>query len=264
MDKGRLLDRAAQSPEERVTLARVLDKYEQAQRRALPTETGFLSPQEQAAARALLSAAGVQEGFCFFGGYDGAERQKLLFAPDWMAVEELPGQCGVVAVCCRFYEGDRLSHRDFLGSLMGLGLAREKLGDILVESGSAVLLADASVEEFLLREYVSAGRTKLSVSPLSLDELRPPEKQVKDIRDTVMSLRLDSVCAGGFGVSRGRAAELIAAGRVELNWRVCQKADKTVSEGDVISCRGLGKFEVAEVGGLSKKGRTALLLKRYL
>lgn len=264
MDKGRLLDRAAQSPEERVILARVLDKYEQAQRRNLPTETGFLSPQEQAAARALLSAAGIRDGFCFFGGYDGAERQKLLFAPEWMAVEELPAQAAIAAVCCRFYEGDKLSHRDFLGSLMGLGLVREKLGDILVETGRAVILADTSVEEFLLREYVSAGRTKLSVSPLPLHELCPPEKKVKDIRDTVMSLRLDSVCAGGFGVSRGRAAELIAAGRVELNWRVCQKADRTVAEGDVISCRGLGKFEVAGVGGLSKKGRTGLLLKRYL
>ena len=69
--------------------------------------------------------------------------------------------------------------------------------------------------------------------------------------------------SGGFGVSRGKAAELIAAGKVELNWRVCQKADKTVAEGDVVSCRGFGKFEVAEVGGLSKKGRTNLLLKRY-
>ena len=78
-----------------------------------------------------------------------------------------------------------------------------------------------------------------------------------------MSLRLDSVCSSGFSVSRSKAADLIAAGKVELNWRLCQKADKTVSEGDVISCRGLGKFEVAEVGGLSKKGRTNLLLKRY-
>ena len=264
MDKAKLLDKAAQSGEERILLAKVLDKYEQAQRRNLPTETGFLSPQEQAAAKALLNAAGIREGFRFFGGFEGAERQKLLFAPEWMDAEELPAQCGVSAVVCRFYEGDKLSHRDFLGSLMGLGLVREKIGDILVEEGRAVILAsDASVEEFLLREYISAGRTKLSVSALTLDELRPPEKKMKEIRDTVMSLRLDSVCSGGFGVSRGRAAELIAAGKVELNWRVCQKADKTIAEGDVISCRGFGKFEVAEVGGLSKKGRTNLLLKRY-
>lgn len=263
MDKAKLLDKASANTEERMVLARVLDKYEQAQRRNLPTETGFLSPQEQAAAKALLAAAGIRDGFCFYGGYDGAERQKLLFAPEWMSVEDLPVSCGITAVRCCFYEGDKLSHRDFLGSLMGLGLVREKIGDILVEIGQASILADVSVEEFLLREYCSAGRTKLSVSPLPLVELQPPEKKMKEIRDTVMSLRLDSVCSGGFGVSRGRAAELIAAGKVELNWRVCQKADRTVAEGDVISCRGLGKFEVAEVGGLSKKGRTNLLLKRY-
>lgn len=263
MDKAKLLERAAQNAEERMTLARVLDKYEQSHQRNLPTETGFLSPQEQAAAKALLAAAGVREGYCFYGGFEGAERCKLLFAPDWMDVEELPTQCGIAAVQCRFYEGDKLSHRDFLGSLMGLGLVREKIGDILVRSGSAVILADTSVEEFLLREYISAGRTKLSVSALPLAELIPPEKKQRDIRDTVMSLRLDSVCSSGFSVSRAKAADLITAGKVELNWRLCQKADKTVAEGDVISCRGLGKFEVAEVGGLSKKGRTNLLLKRY-
>ena len=150
MDKARLLERAAQNAEERLTLARVLDKFEQSHQRNLPTETGFLSPQEQAAAKALLAAAGVREGFCFYGGFEGAERCKLLFAPDWMEVEDLPAQCGITAVQCRFYEGDKLSHRDFLGSLMGLGLVREKIGDILVQSGNAVILADTSVEDFLL------------------------------------------------------------------------------------------------------------------
>lgn len=263
MDKAKLLQRTAQSAEERMTLARVLDKYEQCQRRSLPTQTEFLTPQQQAAARALLAAAGVREGFEFFGGYDGAERCRLLFAPSWMEEESLRDECGIAAVECRFYEGETLSHRDFLGSLMALGLVREKLGDILVEGGRAVILAESSVEEFLLREYTSAGRTKLHTSPLPLAELTPPEKKRREVRSTVMSLRLDSVCASGFSLSRSRAAELIAAGRVELNWRLCEKADKTVAAGDVISCRGLGKFEVAEVGGLSKKGRTALRLLRY-
>ncbi|MGM9662483.1 MAG: RNA-binding protein [Oscillospiraceae bacterium] len=263
MDKGKLLDKAAATAEERMTLARVLDKCEQARRRSIPTETGFLSPQEQAAAESLLRAADVGEGWRFFGGYEGAERRKLLFAPEWMDGEELPAQSGVRCLLCRFRAEERLTHRDFLGSLMALGITREKLGDILVGEGEAQLLADASIEEFLLREYTAAGRTKLTVSALPLEELKAPEKKTREIHDTVMSLRLDSVCASGFSVSRGRAAELIAAGKVELNWRPCLKADKAVAEGDTVSCRGIGKFEVAQVGGLSRKGRTNLLLKRY-
>lgn len=263
MDKARLLEKAAGNNEERILLARVLDKYEQAMNRNQVTATGFMSPQEQALTRSLLHAAGIRSGYCFFGGYEKAERCRLLFAPDWMDESDLPAYAEIGCACCTFFSGDALTHRDFLGSLMALGLTREKLGDILVSSGQATVLTDAAVLPFLLQEYCSAGRTKLSVTEQSLNELVVPEVKTKLIHDTVMSLRLDSICASGFSLSRGRAAELIAAGRVELNWRPCLKSDKAVSEGDTVSCRGLGKFEVAEVGGLSRKGRTNLTIKRY-
>ena len=99
---------------------------------------------------------------------------------------------------------------------------------------------------------------------IGADALRVPEQKVKEIRDTVATLRLDAVTAAGFSMSRGKAAELIAAGRVQKNYREVTKGDASVAQGDVISARGLGKFEVAEVGGLSKKGRTGILLRRYL
>ena len=78
------------------------------------------------------------------------------------------------------------------------------------------------------------------------------------------TLRLDAVTAVGFSMSRAKAAELIASGRVQRNYRETTKPDAAVAEGDVISARGLGKFELSEVGGLSKKGRTAICVRRYL
>ena len=89
-------------------------------------------------------------------------------------------------------------------------------------------------------------------------------RQVKEIRDTVAALRLDAVMASGFSLSRGKAADLIGAGRVQLNHRECLKGDRAVAEGDVITCRGLGKCTVAQVGGRSKKGRILIGLERYL
>lgn len=262
MDKKLLLDRAARDGEERILLARVLDKYEQCNTRNIPTHTGFLSPAEQQSVRDLLSAAGIHDGFSFLGGYARAERRMLCFLPSWQ--EEADEADVMAALRCTFYDEGALTHRDFLGSLMGLQLTREKIGDILVTPKSADLIVSCDIAGHLLQSFTSAGRVKLSVTQIALSELAVPALNVKEIRDTVATLRLDAVTATGFSMSRAKAQELIAAGRVQLNYRETLKSDASVSEGDVVSARGLGKFEIAEVGGKSKKGRTGITLRRYL
>ena len=94
--------------------------------------------------------------------------------------------------------------------------------------------------------------------------LHIPEVRCEEVRDTVSSLRLDAVAASGFSLSRGKAADLIASGRVQLNHRECVKPDHAVAQGDVLSCRGLGKCVLTEVGGPSKKGRILIVLERYV
>ena len=145
MDRRELLDKTARSEEERLLLSRVWDKREQCRLRSIPAATAFLSPQEQAAATRLLNALGQREGYAFWGG-----------------------------------SGGDLTHRDFLGSLMALGLTREKIGDILVESGGCQVLVDPSSLDFLVQSWDSAGREKLTVTPLPLEELTVPEAAVKE------------------------------------------------------------------------------------
>lgn len=262
MDRRQLLDRAAQSGEERVLLAHILDKCEQSRQRNIPAATDFLSPAEQRAAQELLHTAAIHEGYAFRGGYERAERKMLFFLPDWQ--EEADESESMTALRCTYRKEDTLTHRDFLGSLMAQGITREKLGDILVSDGLCDLIVSRDIAPYLLQNVTSAGRVKLSVSEIKLSGLNIPALKVKEIRDTVSTLRLDAVAASGFSMSRGKAQELISSGRVQLNHRETLKADAPVAQGDVVSARGLGKFEVAEVGGLSKKGRTALLLRRYL
>lgn len=265
MTKTELLNKAAQNEEERLLLARVLDKLELARTRNIPTHTGFLSPQERAAAEALLNAAGHPRHL-FFGGFEGAERTICVFLPDWQEPEDyLAGEdCPIRALRAGFPGESGLTHRDFLGSILGLGLDREKVGDLLVGTGQCDLLILAEIEDFLLLHLEQAGRIRLKIAPVGLDQLQPPPVQVKQIRDTVSSLRLDAVAASGFSLSRGKAADLIASGRFQLNHRECVKPDRAVGEGDVITCRGLGKCVVKEVGGPSKKGRIMLVLERYV
>ena len=261
MDRRELLDKTARSEEERLLLSRVWDKREQCRLRNIPAATAFLSPQEQAAATRLLNALGQREGYVFWGGYDGAERQRLLFLPDWMNGPDDSTIAALRAVC---RSGATLTHRDFLGSLMALGLTREKIGDILVESGGCQVLVDPSSLDFLVQSWDSAGREKLTVSPLPLEELTVPEAAVKEVRDTVSSLRLDNVLASAFSLSRGRAAEAVEKGAVQVNYTVCQKPDKPVSAGDVITCRGLGKCVLDAVGSPTKKGRLPVAIRRFI
>ena len=261
MDKRTLLDRAATSGEERLLLGRVWDKYEQCRMKNLPTVTAFLSPQEQAAARRLLSAMGVEEGFLFFGGYEGAERCQLHFLPEWAWEAE---EGSVRAIRCTWFHSQELTHRDFLGSLMGMGVTRESVGDILVSDGSADVLVSGGVADFLLQSWDAAGRTHLRTEEIPLNHIHIPVAKTRLIRDTVSSLRLDSVVSSGFSISRGKAAEAIEGGRVQLNWTVCLKCAAEVAQGDTISLRGLGKCAVEEVGNQTKKGRIFVSIKRYL
>ena len=161
MDKAAVIARVASDPADRLLLARVLDQYEKAERRGIPAATVFLSPREQAMAQALLNTLGVRSGYVFDGGYEGAERKLLAFLPDW--AEDAAGELAFFRAAFRDKDAV-LTHRDILGSLMGLGITRERVGDILVSPHSADVVASPSLGEFFLREWDSAGRTRLTVT----------------------------------------------------------------------------------------------------
>ena len=265
MNKTELLNKFSKDPEERVVLARVLDQMERTQNRSIPCATQFLSPAQRAAAEPLLTASG-RPRHLFFGGYENAERTVCAFLPDWqegedwLADEENP----VGAIEAAFPAGSGLSHRDLLGGLMGIGLTREKVGDILVFDGRAQIVALKEAIPIILSQFDQAGRYWLQLNEIPLSGLTPAPVQVKLVKDTVATLRLDAVLSSGFSIARGKAADLIGAGRVSVNHRECTKTDKTVTEGDVLTCRGLGKCILTSVGGQSKKGRIIIEMERYL
>ena len=147
---------------------------------------------------------------------------------------------------------------------MGIGLTREKVGDILMNENSAQIVCLREAAPIILSQFEQAGRYRLRLSEIPLTSLTPAPAQVKLIHDTVAALRLDAVLASGFSLSRGKASDAIAGGRVSLNHRECLKGDKPVAEGDVLTCRGLGKCVVKTVGGQSRKGRVISEIERYL
>lgn len=248
-----------------MNLANLLDRAQQARNRNIPVTTEFLSPSQQVLAREALALSGTGESeYLMPGGYDGAERKLVLFLPDWMDASMAESECGIRCIRAAFRAEEKLSHRDLLGSLMGMGIVRERIGDILVSPGSADVLVLESTADYLLQSWSSAGRAKLQTQEVPLSHIHIPTAAVKEIRDTVSSLRLDAVLSSGLQMARGKAADLVSAGRVEVNWRECTKTDRLLEQGDTISARGFGKFELMTVGGLTKKGRISIVLKRYV
>ena len=261
MDRSNI-EKIAKTPEDRVLLAKLWDKISSGMRKNIPANTCFLSPRELEMAKFLFGQA---EGLHTFGGYDDAERKMLIYLPDYLEEAYLSGEDAPL-ICLRatFYEGDTPTHRDFLGALMGAGIARETVGDICVGKGSCDFFVTAEIAQYVAQNFLSAGRTKLRLSPIPLDQVAVPEPEVKEIRDTLASLRLDSVIAAGFRVGRSAAADYVTAGRVAIDGLPCEKPDKSVQEGAKISVRGLGKIRLKTVGGETKKGRISVLIDRYI
>ncbi len=261
MNKRETLEKLAGEEELYLLLGRVWDLHERWLARNIPLHSPFLSPVEQEACLRLLHTLGTKSGFCFTGGYAGATRKMLCLLPDWAEAPE-----GVMrALKCSWYHTEHLSHRDLLGSLMGLGITRETIGDILPDEDDhcAYLLATDTAAAYLLQEWRQAGRVSIRVEEIPLEALRVPEPSFVERRDTVSSLRLDSVVSSAFNLARGKAQDAITAGKVQVNGLPSEKVDRTVNEGDVITLRGLGKSELSTVGGTTKKGRISITIKRY-
>ena len=239
MDKSKLLDQCGALGEDRTLLARVLDRAKQASERNIPAATDFLSPAQQAQAADLLHAAGIPEtAYIRWGGYDGAERAVLLFLPDWMDPSDA-------------------------GTYSPIRCLREKIGDILVGPDSADVLVLDTVAEFLAQSWESAGRVKLRVAEIDPGCVHIPEIRREERRDTVSSLRLDAVLSAMLHVSRGTAAELIEAGRVEINHLPVEKPHAPVYEQDVFTVRGKGRFRLTALPGKSKKDRSIIEFFQY-
>ncbi len=260
--KQELLRKYALSQGDDLLLARLLDKVEARQRSGTPQSTRFLTQRDLLCCLPMLKELG--ERYVLWGGYEGAERLCLILPGDWQEDEDVKGGSACpVAVLRASYRGDvSLSHRDFLGALMGMGVERETVGDILPRAGSCDIAVLRELLPFLLSGFDQAGRTRLTLE--EVDAAEPIEAQFRIIRDTLASLRLDALVGSGFSLAREKAAEAIRAGKVTLNSLECLKPDKAVQEGAKVSLRGMGKIELVSVGSVSRKNRTIVEIKRYI
>ena len=224
------------------------------------TASKFLTPSErQSVERAFSRRRDVI--LTFDGGFDVAERTRAIFTnPDW---GEYSRAEFLTALKISYRKQDTLGHRDILGALMGLGIERDTIGDIINSGQLTVFVCLPELGNYITENLTKAGRVGIEISQISLDELPVIQEKLTEKTDTVASLRLDSILSVAFSVSRSKAAELIAAGIVSLNHQICLHPDKEVSEDALLSVRGFGRAKLMEVGGTSRKGRIFVKIGFY-
>ena len=245
--------------------ARIEDKISQCRDGYYVTSTGFLDTHEQALAiAAARHAAGVRT--FMYGGYDEAERRMLVCVPRDLPINDEEAEEGLLRVLrVKLPAISReLSHRDYLGSLLGLGIERKLTGDILVRPDGADIFIVPGIEEFLLKELHRIGSVEVKTEAVTAGELIIPEARLEFIKDSVSSIRLDSIVSSAFRISRGKAAEAVRKGLVSVDHAECVKPDAAVREGSSIVLKGKGKAVLEETGGESRKGRIRIVIKRYI
>jgi len=266
--------------EDELLLAEIEDKKRQSADRCMLTHSGFLDMRQKTLVYKTF-------GCMFWGGYDDAERCVALFLPEYMAAG--PGSVGIQVVGpegngtqadgpglseeddplqilrVAAPKGSRaLTHRDYLGSLLSLGIDRSVTGDILVHERGADIVVLKSMGEYLRSNYEKAGRASLSCELLPCSAIAAGELRTALKRDTVASLRLDSLVSSAFDMARGKAQEAIRAGLVFADGLQATKPDEQLDEGCKLVLRGKGKAVLKEAGGRTRKDRIGVVWEKYL
>lgn len=243
--------------EEKILLRKIDDLIRRSEKEYTVLYSHFLTPAEQL----LIQEVDEFRGYITFeGGREEAERRMCR-----IQTSEYEQDCGAPYI---LYElkitapDPEISHRDILGSLMGLGIKREMIGDIIMKDKGAMVFCDRSVADYIKINLERIGRYKAEVAEGRLEDIPVPKTEVRTIN--ISSPRIDSICAECFGLSRTKAAEAIRRGLVSVDWQICDNVSRELKGGEKISLRGKGKVKYDGITGTSKKGRMFAGIQKYI
>jgi len=261
LDKDKLLEHIQENTLRDVML-KVLDKADVVLKRHDVKCTDFLTPNETRAISGVLS--GLQDiKYIAAGAYEEAERKMIILFPYYLdeSIIDTPIDVFEVRSTSQF---ERLDHRDYLGAILGLGLRREKIGDIIIHNNTCQIIVHSSLNDYILYNLSKVGNVAVKVKEIGLEEIAPPEIEYKQINGNVASLRLDSVLSLAFKISRTEAQSLISREHVSINWGKTTRTSYEVKEKDVISVKGKGRVIVNSIEGKTKSERIIVKLHKLI
>lgn len=255
--KNKILENLCKSGDDKLIAAKIIDKFNLAQKGKRPTATHFLTPAQQLLVERFLPLLGSIEHKFLGGAEDG--RRILCFYSEYFDSPLENEFLRAIFIKCP----SKPEHRDCLGSLIGLGIKREFLGDIIITDNGCFVAVLLEIAPFIKSELKRIGRVGvLSVEILPITAMTFGENELTEKYATVSSLRLDAVISAGFNISRSKSAQYVQSKKVSVNYVECVKPDFFVKSGDRISVMGLGRIIVETDGRLTKRGRIALTVKK--
>lgn len=256
-----------QSGQDEILYAQLRDMMQRAER-GIWSCSHFLSPREAHLARCFAERAG-QDSVCVVeGGYAEAERVKLFVLPEFLNEPEYIAPILEQKISLLRLRGGgfcTLTHRDYLGALLALGIERHVLGDLVVsDERQAFLFCDSDIAPYICAELTRVGKDGIKVEQLPWGTPIELPERYKSVSDTVASARFDCIAAALTGLSREKAQMLIRAGESTVDYEICDRCDKVIEPPCVISLRGYGKFRIDDVSTQTKKGRLRLHARKYV
>lgn len=267
MNKQEILKKYTKE-EDRLLIAKVLDKMEFAKSKNKITNTDFLDLYQKNLVQKLLNSIRC-ENYLFFGGNDNTEREVVIFYPEKLEKQFVEKNYNNIMQIVEIILPNELqgsyTHRNYLGGLMKLGIKREKIGDIIVFNEGANIIVLNEILDFVNSNISSLTRFgKSFIKTKKIEELHKQEIKTEEIQIIVSSLRLDNIVSELAKTSRTKAEEIISTGRIFVNFENVLKDSKTIKEADIITIRGKGRFKILEVMGNTKKGRFIIKVEKYM
>ncbi|QMV40365.1 YlmH family RNA-binding protein [Cohnella cholangitidis] len=250
-------------PDEKAFVDRAWEWVERAAQRHETKRTDFLDPR-QAHILFTLANRHPDAQVLLAGGSAQAERQRAVIAPDYKNLDDVDMGIAVLDISSDDRRISELDHGDYLGALLGLGIKRDKIGDLHVsEEGCHALIAE-EIGDFIVGHMKQAHRVDVSVTIRSLSELREIQSKLEEQVLSVASMRLDGVASDVFRLSRTKIIAPIKAGRCRVSWKPVEDPSHPLKAGDVVSMKGFGRFKVLEVEGVSKSGRIRVRVGKFV
>lgn len=234
------------------------DWLEQVQMQYAPHLTEFLDPRQAYILETLIRQS-TDLSFRFFGGYEAAERRRCLIFPDYYqpTLEEFDLVLFTIYYPKKF---STLSHGKILGTLLSTGVKREYFGDIISDGENWQVFVAKEVSPFVQMQVEKIGRVAVRLEEASYTDLLLPKDGWAEERETVSSLRLDTVISSVYRISRQRSKQLIEAKKVKVNWTETTRPDFVLDLLDIVSVRGFGRLQIQGIEGTTKKEKVRLLL----